>query len=68
MKKIFTFVLLALAIGASSCGKRNCWKCTTTFTDSDKPALAPDGSSAARTTYCDKTEDEVRQKTEPALG
>ncbi|MBL7717792.1 MAG: hypothetical protein JNL72_03065 [Flavipsychrobacter sp.] len=61
------FVFAAALIALSSCKKRNCWRCTTQVTAKNTNWLPPSGA-AARNTYCDMTEAEIRQVEKDGTG
>lgn len=68
MKKLCFFALLALCMATTACNRKSCWKCTTIFSGSETPFPAVPGTSAARATYCDKTEAEIRQIEKDGTG
>ena len=57
MKNI-VLLLCALAFTFTSCNKKGCWKCTTRQQNGSGPFAS---GAAGHTTYCDKTEAEIRQ-------
>jgi hypothetical protein len=68
MNKMIIIALLGIAVLGASCNRKDCWKCTTVFTDSKGPSWVPPGTSAARASYCDKTEAEIRQIEKDGTG